>query len=68
MEPHTTLGMSILAAILSLTASKSKWYYQKLVENNDEKFANKIIKVHKICGYLLLGVSLLWLVDIYFSK
>ena len=51
-----------LFAIFFLILSNSKKNYQKLVENNDEKFANKVNKGLKICGYLLLVCSLSWLV------
>lgn len=50
-----------LFAIFFLILSKSKKNYQKLVENNGEKFANKVNKSLKICGYLLLVCSLFWL-------
>jgi hypothetical protein len=66
---HFIQGMSIFFAILFLAASKSKWFYKKFVENNnDKKFANQAIKGLKICAYLLFGITLLWLVDNYFSK
>ena len=51
-----------LFAIFFLILSNSKKNYQKLVENNGEKFANKVNKGLKICGYLLLVCSLFWLV------
>ncbi len=51
-----------LFAIFFLIISNSKKNYQKLVENNDEKFANKVNKGLKIGGYLLLVCSLLWLI------
>jgi flagellar biosynthesis protein FlhB len=47
-------------AIFFLILSKSKKNYQKLVENNDEKFANQVNKTLKIGGYLLLVCSFLW--------
>ena len=51
-----------LFAIFFLILSNSKMNYQKLVENNGEKFANKVNKGLKICGYLLMICSLYWLV------
>ncbi len=51
----------ILFAIFFLILSKNKKNYQKLIENNGEKFANKINKGLKVCGYLLLICSLFWL-------
>ncbi|MGA9109077.1 MAG: hypothetical protein ACLPSL_16355 [Smithella sp.] len=60
---------AVFFAILFSAASKSKWFYKKYVENsNDKKFANQVIKGLKICAYLLLGLTLLWLVDNIFSK
>jgi hypothetical protein len=50
-----------LFAIFFLILSNSKKNYQKMVENNDENFANKVNKGLKICGYLLLVCSLFWL-------
>ncbi len=49
-------------AIFFLVLSKSKKNYQKLVENNGEKFANQVNKILKTGGYLLLACSLLWLI------
>ena len=49
-----------LVAIFFLVLSNSKKNYKRLVENNDEKFANRINKGLKICGALLLVCSLLW--------
>ena len=51
-----------LFAVFFLILSNSKKNYQKLVENNGEKFANKVNIGLKICGYLLLVCSLIWLV------
>ena len=48
-------------AIFFLVLSKSKKNYQKLVENNGEKFANQVNKTLKTGGYLLIVCSLLWL-------
>ena len=50
-----------LFGIFFLILSKNKKNYQKLVVNSDEKFANKVNKGLKICGYLLLVFSLFWL-------
>jgi hypothetical protein len=52
-------------AIFFLFLSINKKNYQKLVENNDEKFADKINNGLKICGYLLLICSLVWIVAIF---
>jgi uncharacterized membrane protein len=51
----------ILIAIFSLFLSKSKKNYQKLVESNGEKFAGQVNKGLKVCGYLLLICSIVWL-------
>jgi hypothetical protein len=53
-------------AIFFLILSKSKKNYQKLVENNDEKFAKRVNKILKTCGYLLLACSLFWLAGNFF--
>jgi hypothetical protein len=50
-----------LFATFFLILSNSKKNYQKLVKNNDEKFADNVNRVLKICGYLLLVSSLIWL-------
>jgi hypothetical protein len=62
------IGVFFLIAILFLTASKSRWYYQKVVEDNDEKYANQVIKCLKLCGYLLFIFPLIWLFIIFFGK
>lgn len=51
----------ILFATFFLFLSKSKKNYQKLVESNGEKFAGRINKGLKVCGYLLLICSIVWL-------
>ena len=53
--------MFIIFATFSLSLSKSKKNYQKLVENNGEDFAKKVNKFLKIGGYLLLMCSALWI-------
>lgn len=50
-----------LFGIFFIILSKSKKNYKKVVENSGEKFANKVNKGLKICGYLLLVCSLFWL-------
>ena len=52
-----------LFAVFFIILSKSKKNFQKLVENNGEKFANKVNNGLKICGYLLLVCSFVWLVS-----
>jgi len=51
-----------------LSLSKSKRHYRELVENNDEIYARKNIKVLRIGCYFLLGCALLLSVMIFFSK
>ncbi|MCD4763206.1 MAG: hypothetical protein K8R28_04175 [Desulfobacterales bacterium] len=58
----------IMFAIFFLVLSKSKKNYQKLVENNDEKFANQVNKTLKTGGYLLIVCSLLWLAGNFFKE
>jgi hypothetical protein len=58
----------LLFAIISLTLSNSKSYYQKVVEGHGESFANQAIKILRIGGYLLLICALLRVVIIFFSK
>jgi hypothetical protein len=53
-------------AIFFLILSSSKKNYQKMVDNNDEEFAKKVNKALKICGYLLLVLSIFWMVFISF--
>ena len=53
-------------AIFFLVLSKSKKNYQKLVENNGEKFANQVNKTLKTGSYLLIVCSLLWLAGNFF--
>ena len=51
----------ILFATFFLFLSKSKKNYQKLVESSGEKFAGQVNKGLKVCGYLLLICSIVWL-------
>ena len=51
----------ILFAVLFIVFSKSRKNYQKLVNNYGEDFANKVNKHLKVCGYLLLICSGIWL-------
>ena len=60
-------GMFIIFAIFSLTLSKSKSNYQKLVANNGEDFANLINKILKIGGYLLFFCAIIWLALNFFG-
>jgi hypothetical protein len=53
----------ILFAAFLLFLSKSKKNYQKLVESNSEKFAGRVNKGLKVCGYLLLTCSIVWLLS-----
>ena len=60
--------MFIVFGTFSLTLSKSKNNYQKLVENNGEKFAEQVNKYLKISGYLLLICSALLIGINYFEN
>jgi len=51
----------ILFATFFLLLSKSKKNYQKLVESSGEEFAGRVNKGLKVCGYLLLICSIVWL-------
>jgi hypothetical protein len=51
----------ILFAVIFIVFSKSRSNYQKLVNNYGEDFANKVNKNLKVCGYLLLICSGIWL-------
>ena len=51
----------ILFASFFLFLSKSKKNYQKLVKSSGEKFADQVNKGLKVCGYLLLICSIVWL-------
>ena len=53
--------MFIFFAIFSLTLSKSKKNYQKLVEDNGEDFADRVNKYLMLGGYFLLICSAIWL-------
>jgi isoprenylcysteine carboxyl methyltransferase (ICMT) family protein YpbQ len=53
----------IIFATFFLFLSKSKKNYQKLVESNGEEFAVRVNKVLKVCGYLLLSCSIVWLLS-----
>jgi len=53
-------------AVFFIILSKSEKNFQKLVENNGEKFANKVNNGLKVCGYLLLVCLLAWLVIHFF--
>jgi hypothetical protein len=57
----------ILFATFFLYLSKSKTNYKKLVKSNGEKFAIRVNKGLKVCGYLLLICSIVWLLlDLFF--
>ena len=55
-------GLFALFGFYFLILSNSNKGYQRLVENNDEKYADRNIKVIKIGGFLLLVCSLLLIV------
>jgi hypothetical protein len=55
----------ILFAVLFIIFSRSSTNYQKLADKYGESVANKINKHLKVCGYLLLVCSGIWL-GIYF--
>jgi len=55
-----------LFAVFFIILSKSKKNFEKLVENNGEKFAKKVNNILKICGCLLLVCLLVWLVSHFF--
>jgi hypothetical protein len=52
-------GLFALFGVYFLILSNSKKHYQSLVENSDEKYADKNIKILKIGGFILLVISLL---------
>ena len=52
-------GLFALFGFYFLILSNSKKNYQSLVENKDEKYADRNIKVLKIGGFILLVFSLL---------
>ncbi len=58
----------ILFAIFFIVMSKSQRNYEKLVENNGEKFANQVTKYGRVCGYLLLVCSGFWLLLNWFTN
>jgi hypothetical protein len=51
----------MLFAVFFLFLSKSKKNYEKLVENNSEKFAGRVNKGLNVSGWLLLSCSIGWL-------
>jgi len=55
-----------LFGVIFLLFSYSKKMYQKLVDTNNEKFANKANKHIRICGYILMVGSILLMLEIYF--
>jgi uncharacterized membrane protein YidH (DUF202 family) len=57
-----------LMAIGALSLSKSTRHYQKLVENNSEKFANQNIKVLRLGSYFLLCCAFLLSVIIFLER
>jgi hypothetical protein len=52
-------GLFALFGVYFLILANSKKYYQKLVKNSDEKYADRNIKNLKIGGFILLVISLL---------
>jgi hypothetical protein len=67
MGSYLDIVVEISFGLFFLYVSKSKWWYQKMRANNDEKFSNTLVKYLKIAGYLLVGLCLLQLVYLYFS-
>ena len=57
----------ILFATFFLFLSKSKKNSQKLVESSGEKFADRVNRGLKVCGYLLLICSIVWLLSNFLS-
>lgn len=51
----------ILFAVLFIVFSKSSRNYQKLADKYGEGFAKKVNRHLKVCGYLLLVCSGIWL-------
>jgi len=51
----------MLFGIFFLVLSRSKKNYEKLVENNGEKFAGRVNKGLNVSGWLLLTCSIAWL-------
>jgi cytochrome c biogenesis protein CcdA len=68
MARFITPCMFVLIAIGFFSISKSKRHYRELVENNDEIYTRRNIKVLRIGGYFLLGCAFLLSVMIFFSK
>jgi hypothetical protein len=58
-------GLFALFGVYFLILSNSKKNYQKLVENNDEKYAARNNKVLKIGGFILLVFSLLLMLSTF---
>lgn len=66
MERFITPGEFFFFAIIFLVFSKSKYLSQKIFKDDAEIYANKRSKIFRICGYILFGCSLFWLVDDFF--
>jgi isoprenylcysteine carboxyl methyltransferase (ICMT) family protein YpbQ len=58
-------GLFALFGVYFLIFSTSKKNYQRLVENNDKKYADRNTKVLKIAGFLLLVFSLILMISTF---
>jgi hypothetical protein len=58
-------GLFALFGVYFLILSNSKKNYQRLVENNDKKYADRNIKNLKIGGFILLVISLLLMLSTF---
>ena len=57
-----------LFGVYFLILSISKKNYQRLVKNNDEKYADRNIKNLKIGGFILLVISLLLMLSTFIQQ
>ena len=55
----TFIIMFFLFGIVSIVLSKNKSNYKNLVNNNGERFADKVTKGLNVGGYVLLAISVL---------
>jgi len=57
---------AILASIVFIWFSRKQKYYQKTADTYGREYADKIFKVIKLCGYLMLIGSVCYLIFLIF--
>ena len=65
---RAVLIYAMLVSIIFIWFSKNQKYYKKTVDSYGKIFADRIFRVIKLCGYLMLSGSVCFLIIIVYSK